>query len=107
MGTWKMILNSVRMLIDSVPEHLNYRQIMDALINLDHVLDVHDLHIWSMGQNESALSAHIILTEDCTDAHHWHQCLKYTQNMLEEKFQIKHATLQVEPYDFPKHDNCE
>ena len=43
MGTWKMILNSVRMLIDSVPEYLSYGEIKDALINLDHVLDIHDL----------------------------------------------------------------
>ena len=35
-GTWKMILDSVRMLIDSVPEHLNYQKILDALKNLDH-----------------------------------------------------------------------
>ena len=106
MGIWKMMLNSMRMLIDSVPEHLNYGQIRDALINLDHVLDVHDLHIWSIGQNEPALSTHLILTEDCTDAHHWDLCLKSTQDMLAEKFQINHTTLQVEPHDFPKHKNC-
>ena len=106
MGTWKMILGSIRMLIDSVPEHLNYGQIKDALINLDHVLDVHDFHIWSIGQNETALSAHLILNEDCTDSHHWDQCLKSTQDMLTEKFQINHTTLQIEPHDFPKHENC-
>ena len=106
MGTWKMIIGSVRMLIDSVPEHLNYEQIRDALKNLDHVLDVHDLHIWSMGQNESALSVHLMLTEDCTDTQHWDLCLKSTQDMLAEKFQINHSTLQVEPHDFPKHKNC-
>jgi len=87
-GTWKMILNSVRMLIDSVPEHLNYQQILDTLKNLDHAMDVHDLYIWSIGQNEPALSAHLALTENCTDANHWDQCLKFTQNMLVEKFRL-------------------
>ena len=37
---------------------------------------VHDLHIWSMGQNDPALSVHLILTEDCTDNHHWDKHLK-------------------------------
>ena len=101
-----MILDSVRMLIDSVPEHLNYQQILDALKKLDHVMDVHDLHIWSIGQNEPALSAHLILTENCTDANHWDQCLKFTREMLAEKFQIKHTTLQVEPHDFPDDKTC-
>lgn len=105
-GTWKMILDSVRMLIDSVPEHLNYQQILDALKNLGHVTDVHDLHIWSIGQNEPALSAHLIITEKCTDTNHWDQCLKNTQDMLAEKFEIKHTTLQIEPHDFPNDKNC-
>ena len=73
---------------------------------INHVLDIHDLHIWSIGQTEPALSAHLILMEDCTDAHHWDQCLKSTQDMLADKFQINHTTLQVEPHDFPKHENC-
>jgi cobalt-zinc-cadmium efflux system protein len=104
--TWKMILDSVKMLIDSVPEHLNYQQIRDALLNLDHILNVHDLHIWSMGQNEPSLSAHLILSKDCTDKDHWGQCLKFTKKMLVEKFQITHTTLQVEPHDFPDDRNC-
>ena len=105
MGTWKMLLSSIRMLIDSVPDHLNYEKIKNAIIHLDHVFDVHDLHIWSMGQNEPSLSVHLILTEDCTDAQHWDQCLKSTRDMLAEKFQISHTTLQLEPHDFPKHKN--
>jgi cobalt-zinc-cadmium efflux system protein len=58
-GTWKMILASVKMLIDSVPEGMNYGQIRTSILNLNHVIDVHDLHIWSIGQNNPALSAHI------------------------------------------------
>ena len=82
-------------------------QIREAIINLNHVLDIHDLHIWSIGQNEPALSVHLILTANCTDAHHWDQCLKSIQDMLVHKFQIKHTTLQVEPHDFPGHENCD
>ena len=105
-GIRKMILNSVNMLIDSVPEHLNYQQILDALLKLDHVLDVHDLHIWSIGQNKPALSAHLILSKDCTDKDHWDKCLKFTQDMLANNFQITHTTLQIEPHDFPDDKNC-
>jgi cobalt-zinc-cadmium efflux system protein len=105
-GTRKMILDSVNMLIDSVPEHLNYQQIRDSLLKLDHVLDVHDLHIWSIGHNEPALSAHLILSKDCTDKDHWDKCLKFTQDMLANNFQITHTTLQIEPHDFPDDKNC-
>ena len=105
-GTWKMIVASIRMLIDSVPDHLDYQKIKSALKDLDHVLDVHDLHIWSIGQNEPALSAHLILTEKCTDTNHWDKCLKFTREMLSEKFQINHTTIQLEPHDFIDDKKC-
>ena len=105
-GTWKMILNSVKMLIDSVPEGMNYGQIRRSILNLNHVIDVHDLHIWSIGQNNPALSAHIILTNDCTEKQHWDQCLKQVQDMLAQSFNIKHTTIQVEPLGFSEDKNC-
>ena len=105
-GTWKMILDSVKMLIDSVPEGMNYGQIRRSIINLNHVIDVHDLHIWSIGQNNPALSAHIILTNDCTEKQHWDQCLKQVQDMLAQSFNIKHTTIQVEPLGFSEDKNC-
>ena len=105
-GTKKMILYSIKMLIDSVPDHLNYKKIKTELLNINHINSVHELHIWSIGQNEAALSAHLILRKDCTDTNHWDQCLRFTKEMLIEKFQIKHTTLQLEPYDFPNDKNC-
>ena len=105
-GTWKMILASVKMLIDSIPEGMNYGQIRTSILNLNHVIDVHDLHIWSIGQNNPALSAHIILTNDCTEKQHWDQCLKQVQEMLAESFGIKHTTIQVEPPGFSEDENC-
>ena len=105
-GTWKMILDSIKMLIDSVPEGMNYGQIRRSILNLNHVIDVHDLHIWSIGQNNPALSAHIILTNDCTEKQHWDQCLKQVQDMLAQSFNIKHTTIQVEPLGFSEDKNC-
>ncbi len=105
-GTWKMILDSIKMLIDSVPEGMNYGQIRRSILNLNHVIDVHDLHIWSIGQNNPALSAHIILTKDCTEEQHWDQCLKQVQGMLAQSFNIKHTTIQVEPLGFSEDKNC-
>ena len=105
-GTWKMILDSIKILIDSVPEGMNYGQIRRSIINLNHVIDVHDLHIWSIGQNNPALSAHIILTNDCTEKQHWDQCLKQVQDMLAQSFNIKHTTIQVEPLGFSEDKNC-
>tara|TARA_B100001123_G_C15174447_1_gene972767 strand:- start:9 stop:905 length:897 start_codon:yes stop_codon:yes gene_type:complete len=105
-GTWKMLLQSVRMLIDSVPEGISYREVRGEIFNLEHVIGVHDLHIWCVGQDHPSLSAHITLNKNCTDESHWHQCLQEIQELLKEKFGIHHTTIQVEPQGFPDSGRC-
>ena len=53
----------------------------------------------SISQNVAALSAQLILRKDFTEANHWDQCLKLTQDMLIKKFQIK-------PHDVSNDENC-
>ncbi len=105
-GTWKMLLQSTRMLIDSVPEGISYQQVRTELLRLPHVSDLHDLHIWSLGENNPSLSAHIILKKHCTQESHWDQCLQECQKLLAERFKIHHTTIQIEPEGFKETKNC-
>ncbi|MDP6936436.1 MAG: cation diffusion facilitator family transporter [Candidatus Marinimicrobia bacterium] len=105
-GTWKMLLQSARMLIDSVPEGINFKQVRWELLSLPHVTDLHDLHIWSLGQDNPSLSAHIILKKECTDKSHWDQCLQECQKLLADRFGIHHTTIQIEPEGFKEPKNC-
>ncbi len=106
-GTRKLLFQSINMLMDAVPENVSFQEVKDALLSLDHVLDVHDLHIWAISQSETALSAHITLTPECTDNKHWSECLTHTQTLLKEKYNISHTTLQMEPENHVEHRNCE
>ncbi len=105
-GTKNLLKQSVKLLMDTVPDYLDYSTIKSAILDMDHVVGIHDLHIWSISQNKPALSAHLILSPSCTDAHHWSDCLRETRKILLEKFDIEHCTLQVEPPDFPEKNNC-
>jgi cobalt-zinc-cadmium efflux system protein len=61
---------------------------------VDGVLDVHDLHIWSLGSNSRAMSCHVLIEDippsesDCV--------LRRIKHVLEEHFRICHTTVQFE-----------
>jgi cobalt-zinc-cadmium efflux system protein len=90
--TVRLIMKSMHILMEGVPEHLNYNEIGQSLASIEHVQSVHDLHIWTMSSDSISLSAHIRIfhIED------WENILAQCQIMLSEKYQIYHVTLQPE-----------
>ncbi|HAL39812.1 MAG TPA: cation transporter, partial [Polaromonas sp.] len=55
--------------------------------------EVHDLHVWAMGTSETALTAHVVLKDQGTDAS---AVLHEAEHELHEHFEIRHITLQLE-----------
>lgn len=91
-GTWGLLRDSVRLLLDAIPHYIDHQGIENYLKNLPHVTAVHDLHIWGLSTKEIALTAHLIMPEShLTDA-------DYSQinRDLKEKFRVDHVTLQIE-----------
>lgn len=91
-SNYTLIKKSLHVLMSGIPEHLNYEQIGKDLEEIEGVISVHDLHIWYISANTSALSAHIITK----NIHNWQKVLFDCQKMLEEKHKIEHVTLQHE-----------
>ncbi len=87
-----LMKKSAIILMAGVPEHLDYEQVGKDLLAIDGILDVHDLHIWYMSANQSALSAHVV----ACNPEEWSEILRNCQRMLLEKYKIDHVTLQHE-----------
>lgn len=102
LGSWELLTQTVNILLEATPEDIDYDEVNSALKNIEHVKDVHDLHIWTISSGIPALSAHIELCAECGDTKHWQLCLKDVQKMLREHFGINHTTLQFEPEDFER-----
>ncbi len=79
-------------LLDSVPAGVDYAKVGEALARVPGVLQVHDLHVWSMVPGRSALSAHILVE----DIEHWPVILRQARGLLVTQFHIDHVTLQPE-----------
>lgn len=101
-SNYNIIKKSIVVLMAGVPEHLDYRQIGLDLENINGIVGVHDLHIWYMSANKTALSAHIVAKDPLS----WQQTLLECQNMLLNTHNIEHITLQHE-FDDVQHEHCE
>jgi cobalt-zinc-cadmium efflux system protein len=88
---WDLARDSVNLALDAVPRNIEFADVRDYLAGLDGVADVHDLHIWAMSTNETALTAHLVRPGGSDDPFLHNVC-----DELSHRFNIHHATLQIE-----------
>jgi cobalt-zinc-cadmium efflux system protein len=104
-SSWGLLKNSTMQVMDAVPEGLEKRDVEAYLLTLPEVSAVHHVHIWSLGAEEIALTAHIVRkTSVGHDAF-----IDLTGKALLQRFGINHATLQIElghSCEHDEHDNA-
>jgi cobalt-zinc-cadmium efflux system protein len=93
-GTWGLLMDSVNMILDAVPQHVDRDEVKKYLMDIVGVSEVHDLHIWALSTNETCLTAHLVMPENTL----WDSATGYSDicKELNEYFRIQHVTLQVE-----------
>lgn len=92
LGTWSLFRQSLHLLFDGVPEHVDLPAVRQYLLEQPGVCDVHDLHVWAMSTAEVALTAHMSMNPLPPDD----TFLQDVAHELHEHFGIGHATLQLE-----------
>ena len=98
--TWRLGARAVRILVQAAPPGTDLDAIEAALGALDGVIDVHDLHVWTLTSDMEVASAHLMVRTG-TDTH---AVLDQAQSLLSSDYSIGHATLQIEPDD---HQGCD
>lgn len=95
-GAVRLALESVHVLLEGAPSHVDTVRVRERLLGLPGVASVHDLHLWSLGGASPLLSAHLVLDHSLPAD----RVLRDATAMLAEAFGVTHATLQLEPPDF-------
>ncbi|HKW98635.1 MAG TPA: cation diffusion facilitator family transporter [Bryobacteraceae bacterium] len=95
---WDIIRESLNILLEGLPRGLELQSVITAMRGVEGVLDVHDLHIWSLGSSTRALSCHVLI-EDLPPSTS-DRTLRRLNDLLSERFHIRHTTVQFE------HVNC-
>jgi cation diffusion facilitator family transporter len=91
-SAWSVIKHTVHILMEGTPATIDQGAVKSALTAIPGVLDVHDLHIWTITSGMDSLSCHL-LVEDASDQQ---SILQQAIQTIEEKFKIQHATIQIE-----------
>jgi cobalt-zinc-cadmium efflux system protein len=93
-SSWSVLLEATNVLMEAVPKGLDLAKIEQAIKGTPGVLNVHDLHVWSVASGIIACSCHIIVTEQSVRS--GQQILRAVVEVLHHQFGVAHTTLQVE-----------
>ena len=91
---WDIVRESLNILLEGLPAGMKLAEVASAAKAIEGVLDVHDLHIWSLGSSTHALSCHVLIEDvppSASDA-----ILRRLNTMLKDRFAIGHTTIQFE-----------
>ena len=99
--TWVLLRQAGHVLMQGVPAGLDIDAVRDAMQAQPGVATVHDLHVWALGSREPILTAHVLLADETGDADAVRIAMAA---MLHARFDIDHATLQVEGRHCGGHD---
>ncbi len=92
----RLVLDSLNVLMEGAPSHIDAREVQRLLLETDGVFEVHDLHLWSLSGGSPLLTAHLVIDHSVAPA----DVLRRAVRGLKRRFGIEHATLQLEPPDF-------
>lgn len=91
-SSWKLVRESVDVLLEAVPGHIDLALVKSAIDGIPGVTDVHDLHVWTVTSGYLAMSGHAVVTS--TDQ--TQRILRDIHSCMREKFGIHHVTVQLE-----------
>lgn len=97
---WKLGRQALRVLVQAAPDRVDVPGLQAELAAITGVVDVHDLHVWTLTSDMEVATAHLMVATG-TDSH---AVLDQARTLLAERHGITHATLQVEPDD---HHGCD
>jgi len=91
-GSWSLVREGVDILMEAVPSHIDLEELRGDLLAIDGTEEVHDLHVWCLTSREYALSAHAVVVGEADSD----KVLSQMCELLEQKFNIRHMTVQLE-----------
>jgi cobalt-zinc-cadmium efflux system protein len=95
-SAWALLREAVAVLMEWAPAHVDVREVERAIGELPGAAAVHDLHVWTISSGRIALSGHVVCREN-GDAP---KLLQEVSDLLHQRFEISHSTIQIETEDF-------
>lgn len=105
-ASWGLLRDSGRVLLEVAPAHIDMDAIRTHLLEVEHVTDVHDLHVWTVTSDLPSLSAHLVIQDNCFNDGHAAEILTQVHRCLDGHFEVDHSTFQLEPVSHSEHERA-
>jgi len=103
--TWSLLREAVDVLLEAVPKGVDVADLRDHLRGVPGVLDVHDLHVWTLTSGMPVMSAHIVVSDAVIADGATGPVLDQLGECLEHHFDVRHCTFQIEPLGHADHEH--
>lgn len=97
-----LVRDSIHILLEGAPSHLDLEEVRSALSGLPGVQEVHDLHLWSLTKGSESMSGHLVVRSGDSPG----LTLKAGTDLLKSRFGLSHVTLQIEDTDIKGDKPC-
>ncbi|HYW11357.1 MAG TPA: cation diffusion facilitator family transporter [Longimicrobium sp.] len=101
-SSWHLLRESVNVLLEATPGHIDLEAVRGAMLQVDGVEEVHDLHVWTITSGMDAMSGHVVVGER-VERRQSGEILSDLHCMLHDHFGLHHLTIQIEPRGFEEH----
>ena len=101
----RLLRDAVAVLLETTPAHLDLDDVREHLRRVPGVVDVHDLHAWTITSGMPVLSAHVSVTDECLAERGVGALLDEFSGCVASHFSVEHATFQVEPESHRDHED--
>lgn len=94
-GSTRLVRESVDILLEAVPRDIDLEAVQHAILGIDGVQAVHDLHVWTLTSGYRAMSGHALID----DPRRHNDILEVIHALMHDRFGIRHVTVQI---DYPR-----
>jgi cobalt-zinc-cadmium efflux system protein len=103
-AAWPLLRSAGRILLEGTPEGVDLEVVRRHILDLPDVRAVHDLHAWVVTSDLPAVSAHVVVGDDCFASGAAPRLLDDLQSCLAGHFDVEHSTFQLEPAGHLDHE---
>jgi cobalt-zinc-cadmium efflux system protein len=98
--TWQLLRQATDVLLEATPKNVDLGEVRRHMLATDSVIDVHDLHAWTITSGVNVLSAHVVVSPEGLGG----TVLDQLGECLSDHFDIEHSTFQIEPPGHRDHE---
>jgi len=96
-GAWSVVLEAINVLMEGTPTGVSLEKLIGDMRAMPGVLDVHDVHVWSLAAGIHAMSGHVVVEDRALSE--ISLVLRMLTELLAEKYGIDHVTIQFEAHE--------